>query len=149
LSDDPPDSQYPQATDFRQDNDFFYLTGLETRESWLLVSATDSLHGEVQLFIPPRNPVEERWTGPKLGPGPEAATATGLPVENIHSADSVQFFLRRALLQRRGGPVTFWFRHTERDTKPDFVHDVALNASNLVTQDLLPVLGGLRAVKDY
>ncbi len=149
LSDDPPDSQYPQATDFRQDNDFFYLTGLETRDSWLLVTATDSLHGEVHLFIPPRNPVEERWTGPKLGPGSEAAVATGLPVESIHSADSVQFYLRRALAQLgRGGPVTFWFRHTERDTKPDFVRDLALNGYNVIAQDLLPVLGALRSVKD-
>jgi len=148
LSDDPPDSQYPQATDFRQDNDFFYLTGLETRDSWLIVSAADSLHGEVQLFIPPRNPAEERWTGPKLGPGPDAAAATGLAVENIHSADSVQLYLRRALGRRPGGAITFWFRHTERDTKPDFVQDIALNGYNVVTQDLLPVLGALRAVKD-
>ncbi|HEY9519062.1 MAG TPA: aminopeptidase P N-terminal domain-containing protein, partial [Gemmatimonadales bacterium] len=81
LSADPPASKYPQAS-FRQDNDFFYLTGLETPESWLIVTATDSGRGAVHLFLPPRNPQTERWTGPQLGPGPEAAAATGIPVAN-------------------------------------------------------------------
>jgi len=103
LSNDPPDSDYPQATSFRQDNDFFYLTGLETPDSWLIVVATDSAHGETHLFLPPRNPNQERWTGPKLGPGPEAASATGIPVSNIHSADSVASFLRRMVRANRGG----------------------------------------------
>ena len=149
LSNDPPESQYPQATSFRQDNDFFYLTGLETRDSWLIVLATDSTHGEVQLFLPPRNPAQERWTGAKLGPGPEAAAATGIPVAGIHSADSVQFFLRRAIAQTaRSGPATLWFRHTERDTKPEFVRTLALTGRNVLARDLLPTLASLRVVKD-
>ncbi len=150
ASDDPPQSDYPQASDFRQDNDFFYLTGLETRDSWLIVTATDSTQGEVFLFVPPRNPGQERWTGPKLGPGPEAAEATGIPVANIHSADSVEVFLRRAVYQSGSGgrTPTFWFRHTERDTRPAFLRDLALTGPRVGTQDLLPILGALRLVKD-
>lgn len=149
LSNDPPDSDYPQATDFRQDNDFFYFTGLETRDSWLIATATDSAHGEFYLFLPPRQLWQERWTGPKLGPGPEAAEATGIPLANIHSADSVEALLGRLTRGNGNGrPVSLWFRHTERDSRPAFIHDAALQGYNVVTRDLLPILGSLRVVKD-
>ena len=145
LSNDPPDSEYPQASSFRQDNDFFYLTGLETHDSWLIVTAADSAHGEAYLFIPPRDPARERWTGPKLGPGAEAAAATGIPVANIHAADSVELYLRR--LESQASSV-FWFRHTERDSKPEFIRELALKGRGVVTRDLSAVLGALRLVKD-
>jgi Xaa-Pro aminopeptidase len=148
LSADPPASKYPQATAFRQDNDFFYLTGLETPESWLIVSASDSGRGAVHLFLRPRNPRQERWTGPQLGPGPEAATATGIPVANIHSADSVEIFLRRLLFQGGNRAPILWFRRTDWDTEPEFVRRLALDTQRVTTQDLLPVLARLRAVKD-
>ncbi len=149
LSNDPPNSDYPQATAFRQDNDFFYLTGLETYDSWLIISAADSAHGEAHLFIPPRNPGRERWSGARLGPGPEVAEATGIPIANIHSADSVQLFLHRMLAPAgRSGPATFWFRHTSRDRQPEFIRDLAFQGRNVVARDLLPALGALRVVKD-
>ena len=149
LSNDPPNSDYPQATAFRQDNDFFYLTGLETYDSWLIISAADSAHGEAHLFIPPRNPARERWSGAQPGPGPELAEATGIPIANIHSADSVQLFLHRMLAQAgRSGPATFWFRHTSRDRRPEFIRDLAFPGRNVIARDLLPALGALRVVKD-
>jgi Xaa-Pro aminopeptidase len=145
LSHDPPNSDYPQATSFRQDNDFFYFTGLETHDSWLIITATDSLHGESYLFIPPRDPARERWTGAKLGPGAEAAAASGIPVANIHVADSVEFYLRR--LEAQASSI-FWFRHTERDSKPEFIRELALRGRGVVTRDLSATLGALRLVKD-
>ena len=149
LSNDPPNSDYPQASAFRQDNDFFYFTGLETRDSWLIVTAADSAHGTVYLFVPPRDRDRERWTGPKLGPGAEAAAATGIPAANIHSADSVEVFLRRFLAQAgRGVATTLWVRHTERDTRADFIRAAILQGRNVVSQDLLPVLAALRLIKD-
>lgn len=150
LRDDPPESEYPQAADFRQDNDFFYFTGLETRDSWLIVTATDSTHGAVDLFVPARDAARERWTGPQPGPDSATAAATGIPLSNIHSADSVQVFLRRliALNAGAGRQATFWFRRTDRDTRPEFVRTLALDAPRVATQDLLPILGQLRLVKD-
>ncbi|HEX7024459.1 MAG TPA: aminopeptidase P family protein [Gemmatimonadales bacterium] len=144
LSDDPPDSKYPQAASFRQDNDFFYLTGLETPDSWVIVVAADSTRGETYLFLPARNPQAERWTGPQLGPGAEAAAATGIPAANIHSADSVEVYLRRFV---RASP-TLYFRRTSWDSEPGFIRELALDTPRLATQDLLPALAALRAVKD-
>lgn len=69
---------YPQDSDFRQSNDFFYLTGLETPGSILVLVARAGGGGQEILYLPPRDPREERWTGPRLGPGPEAAELTGI-----------------------------------------------------------------------
>jgi Xaa-Pro aminopeptidase len=147
LSNDPPDSKYPQATAFRQDNDFFYLTGLETPDSWLVIAATDSSAGEIHLFLPPRNPQAEQWTGPQLGPGPEAAAATGIPAANIHSADSVAAFVR-GLMRQRGGPPSVWFRRSAWDTESELIRTLALDTPRVAAMDLLPVLATLRMAKD-
>lgn len=147
LSADPPDSKYPQ-TAFRQDNDFFYLTGLETPDSWIIVTAPDAGPGQAYLFLPPRDPEFEQVTGPKLGPGPEAAAATGIPVANIHSADSVEIFLRRLLFQGGNRAAAFWFRRSQWDSEPLFVRNLALDTQRVAARDLLPALAQLRAIKD-
>lgn len=91
---------YPQDSDFRQNNDFFYLTGLETPDSYLVLVAREEGEDEVVLYLPPRNPMEERWTGPKLGPGPEAVALTG--IADVRSARQAEAEIE-ALLSRHGG----------------------------------------------
>ena len=56
------DSYFP----FRQDSDFWYLTGFDEPEAVLvLLPGRDS--GEQILFCRERNPDMERWDGPRLG----------------------------------------------------------------------------------
>ena len=50
---------------FRQDSDFYYLTGFNEPDALLLISA--GTKGESVLFNRPRNPAEEQWTGTRLG----------------------------------------------------------------------------------
>lgn len=69
---------HPQDSDFRQDNDFYYLTGLETPGSWLALLKLEDGAAEVVLYLPDRNPKQETWTGPQLGPGARAAELTGI-----------------------------------------------------------------------
>lgn len=52
---------------FRQDSDFYYLTGFEEPGA-LLVLAPGRAHGEVILFCQERDPVFERWNGERVGP---------------------------------------------------------------------------------
>lgn len=59
---------------FRQASSFFYLTGVELPNAILAIRPGEG--GDV-LFLPPRDPDVERWTGPKWGPGEEAAAALG------------------------------------------------------------------------
>jgi Xaa-Pro aminopeptidase len=72
------ETEYLQDSDYRENNDFFYLTGLEAPGSYLVLSGANGT-GEAVLYMPPRDPRSEVWTGPKLGPGEEAAALTGIP----------------------------------------------------------------------
>ena len=58
---------------FRQENDFAYLTGIELPHAALILRPET---GEETLYLPPRDRSQDRWVGPKLGPGPETASQT-------------------------------------------------------------------------
>ena len=70
------EGDYPQDSDFRQDADFFYLTGLEEPEAWLVLNAGRA--GAQVLYLMPRAPANETWTGKRLGTGPEASRLSGI-----------------------------------------------------------------------
>ncbi|ETO94491.1 Xaa-Pro aminopeptidase [Legionella oakridgensis] len=50
---------------FRQDSDFYYLTGFNEPDALLCIISGKS--GESILFNRPRDPVHEQWTGKRLG----------------------------------------------------------------------------------
>ena len=61
---------------YQQERNFYYLTGFDEPGAILVLDATGEPAQEL-LFLPERKPAEERWTGPKLGPGLEAERSTG------------------------------------------------------------------------
>lgn len=63
---------YGDVGTFRQEPNFFYLTGVELPNAVLLVSQEQDV-----LYLPPRKPSLEAWTGPRYGPGEETAAALG------------------------------------------------------------------------
>jgi len=65
---------YGDVGTFRQGSVFFYLTGVELPNAVLVLRPHEEYEA---LFLPPRNEALERWTGPKHGPGGEAAAALG------------------------------------------------------------------------
>jgi Xaa-Pro aminopeptidase len=65
---------YGDVGTFRQEPNFFYLTGVELPNAVLVLRPHEAYEA---LFLPPRNEPLERWTGPKWGPGEEAAAALG------------------------------------------------------------------------
>jgi Xaa-Pro aminopeptidase len=70
---------------FRQEDNFYYLSGLTEPGVALLIApaaeakADAPAHSYTEiLFLPPRNLKQERWTGPKLGPeNSDASKITG------------------------------------------------------------------------
>jgi Xaa-Pro aminopeptidase len=62
--------------EYRQENNFYYLTGFDEPDAILLMDVASGSMDEY-LFLPAREPSQERWTGAKLGPGAEAAKQTG------------------------------------------------------------------------
>jgi Xaa-Pro aminopeptidase len=70
---------------FRQDDNYYYLSGLGEPGSALLLAPAAEAKGDTParsyteiLYLPPRNLTQEKWTGPKLGAeNPEAPKITG------------------------------------------------------------------------
>lgn len=51
---------------YRQDSNFYYMTGLQEPES-IAVFMPGRTEGEFVLFVRPRDPAQELWTGTRLG----------------------------------------------------------------------------------
>src|SRR5947209_17254197 len=70
---------------FRQDDNFYYLSGLSEPGGALLIAPAVEAKGDTPartyteiLYLLPRNLTQEKWTGPKLGAeNPEAPKITG------------------------------------------------------------------------
>lgn len=145
---DPPDSDYPQDSDFRQDNDVFYLTGLEEPGAWLVLIARADGPDEVRLYLPRRNPAEERWLGVRLGPGPAAAALAGLAVDAVLPADSIGAVLG-ALVRAPDSPArrgALYLKQSRRTSRSAVLQGLAGPGARV--EDLIPHLTELRLVKD-
>ena len=68
-------TEYPAYVRFRQNDQFFYLTGVEVPRALVLL---DGRTKQTALFVAPRNERLERSEGPVLVPGDEARTLTGI-----------------------------------------------------------------------
>lgn len=132
---------------FRQDDDFYYLTGWLEPGAAVFINANP--YTEV-LFLPAHNVTQEKWTGPKLGPeDPQAARQTGF--DKVESLDKMHDMLLKVLPQPRAtvysdlgsagqsapstGPVE-WLRRG--NSFPNYV----------AFRDVKPLLARLRMVKD-
>jgi Xaa-Pro aminopeptidase len=60
------EGDYPQDSDYREINDFFYLTGLEVPGAFLVMVARKSGPDQSFLYIPPPDTNAEKWTGSRL-----------------------------------------------------------------------------------
>src|SRR5438477_1399438 len=131
---------YVQDNDFRQSNTFFYLTELETQDAWLLIVAGGDAAGTV-LFLSPRNPSQERWTGLRLGPDSTAVRLSG--ISRVLPTDSLDRMLSTALF-RAAGPVYAPLDVTTRD-EPRLKELVFAGRD---VRNLRPLLDSMRLVKD-
>jgi Xaa-Pro aminopeptidase len=80
------------ALKFRQNNQFYYLTGVEVPRAILLI---DGRAKRSTLFLPARNERKERSEGPVLAPGPEAVQLTG--IEAVEVRDGFDAALKQAV----------------------------------------------------
>ncbi|MGH7657781.1 MAG: aminopeptidase P N-terminal domain-containing protein, partial [Gemmatimonadales bacterium] len=142
------EGDYPQASDFRQDNDFFYLTGLETPDSWLVFVAREDTVDETILFIPPRNPSQERWTGPK--PGPDSLVAARTGITDIRPADDVESDIRQLLFSRSSPARTggVYLKLDEDAGTDSYIRGLVFGRPAGDIHDLRVQLAQLRVVKD-
>jgi Xaa-Pro aminopeptidase len=69
---------------YRQDSDFYYLTGFDEPESWLVLDARSTVPTTI-LFLRPKDEAREIWDGRRLGV--DAAPST-LAVDEARSIDA-------------------------------------------------------------
>jgi Xaa-Pro aminopeptidase len=100
------ESEGPSAIyGFRQDNNFFYLTGWAEPGAAVLIAAATEAKGNTParayqevLFLPAHDRFQEKWTGPKLAAGdPDAAALTGF--DRVASLDQMHELLQQLLPQ--------------------------------------------------
>jgi Xaa-Pro aminopeptidase len=143
-------------TPYRQDSDFYYLTGWNQPGAALLLvapSAADALHParayrEI-LFLPTRNLREERYTGPKLdAAAPDAPRLTG--IDEVQPMTELPTILGKLLSSDRYLALNLF-------SQPDNPQARAFAAWTGTTlgmdttpalQDVRPLLTPLRAIKD-
>jgi Xaa-Pro aminopeptidase len=141
---------------FRQEDNFYYLTGWpEPGAAVMIAAAVDATpdhparpYAEV-LYLPAHNLSQEKWTGPKLGPeNPQAREITGF--DRVEVLDKMRDDLAD-LLQHGGGTVysdvptgeevsassdgLAWLKRANAFPLPRFT-------------DVKPMLGDLRRIKD-
>ncbi len=140
------ETDYFQDSDYREDNDFFYLTGLETPGVWLALNIGGE--GRAVLYLRPRSPRSEQWTGERMGPGAEAQAITGIP--DVRSFDGMAADLERWFAQSPSRQATpGGMLHVSLGDGQDVEALNALFPSGTPeTRSLAPILGGLRLVKD-
>jgi Xaa-Pro aminopeptidase len=93
----PVESEGPDAIyGFRQHDNFYYLTGISEPGAALVIasgreaSETDPARAYTEiLFLPAQNPLQEKWTGPKLNPNTDGvAKKTGF--ERVQQLDTIR-----------------------------------------------------------
>src|SRR2546430_15085619 len=131
---------YDQDNDSRQSNTFFYFTELESQDAWLLL-LTAAGATETVLFLPPRNPLQERWTGLRLGPDSTAVRLTG--IARVLPTDSLDQVLAAAPVRARG-PLYVPLDQTTRDEPR--IRDLVFAGSDV--RNLRPIADSMRLVKD-
>lgn len=139
---------------FRQKNDFMYLTGVEVPAAYLMLipaGLTEKKKAEEILFIPPRNTFQEKWTGPKTGPGAEAEQKFG--IEQALSSQQFSTRLREMLTSANGQKVTKLYTlvptgPTAKLTREyEFIEMVKQTAPSIEITDASPLIHELRKVK--
>jgi Xaa-Pro aminopeptidase len=88
------DSHYP----YRHDSYFYYLTGFEEPESWLVIDAS----GRTTLLCRPRNLEREIWDGIRLGP---KAAPAALGVDEAHNVEKLEEIMPKLLANQ----TAVWF----------------------------------------
>jgi len=153
----PMESEGPNAVyGFRQDDNFYYLTGWVEPGAALLIVPAAEASGDTKarayteiLFLAVNNKVEEKWTGPKLSAAdPQASKITGF--DRVELMDKLRDELNTLLPER---PTVY-------TDMPGYGHDSAsvagldwLKRTNAFIpfasyQDVKPLLSSLRTVKD-
>jgi len=155
----PMEPEGPNAIyGFRQDENFYYLSGWTGPGSALLIAPAVEASGNTParpyteiLFLPAHNYVEEKWTGPKPGPEhPDAPKLTGF--DRVEVLDKMRDELL-ALLPKEGRVTVYSDVPEGSETSASAEPLEWLKRANAFPgfvsfKDVKPLLSSLRTYKD-
>jgi Xaa-Pro aminopeptidase len=158
-------SEPPGEMPFRQNSQFFYLTGVAEPRA---VAIIDGRAKTTTLFLLPKNERREQsMFGPALSPGPDAVRETG--IDDIRARDVFDAAMNQIVADHRvvftpfaaevlgsqsqGDPTRMWATN-KRDTwdgrdsrEQTFVAKLHAASAEIEVKDLDPIINALRAVK--
>lgn len=140
--------------DFRQEDNFYYLSGVTVPGAGLLVAPATEAQKDAParpyteiLFLPPRNLRLEKYTGPQLGADdPEAPKQTGF--DRVEDMSQLPQEVQKLLANQ--SPVVYTELPSQQGTRPSEDMLPFLRHSNAMVffQDVAPTISSLRTVKD-
>ena len=146
---------------FRQKNDFMYLTGVQTPASYMMLvpaGVVPDKPAKETVFIPPRNLMHEKWTGPQVGPGAESEARFG--IQEVADSTTFKTRLTELLMSSAFKPDSSSSKpaaklytliprgataEIERETH--FIAMVKQTAPHVQVVDVSPVIAELRKIK--
>jgi Xaa-Pro aminopeptidase len=137
---------------FRQEDNFYYLSGLTEPGAALLIApiveADASSHSYTEiLFLAPRNLIQEKWTGPKLGPeNPEAPKITGF--DRVEDMTKLPEDVMKSTSGARPVIYTDVASHGQTSASTEPLTLLKNINSFLSFQDVKPMVDSLRTTKD-
>ena len=154
------DRGYGDVGTFRQSSNFFYLTGVELPNGVMVLRQGK---GGDLLFLPPRNPNVEQWTGPKWGPGEEAAAELGFDEVLSTQPSEIVLDARRRPVPGLEGRLQGWLSEPDAVLWTDYaavasgaplppthryVAGLRDRLPTFAVKDLSGAVGELRVIKD-
>jgi Xaa-Pro aminopeptidase len=155
-------TEKPSEAEFRQNNQFYYLTGVDVPRAILVI---DGRSRRSTLYLPARNRASSY--GPLLGVGPDAARETGIEAVVVRDSFAVDLPRlvaggRRVVTPHRpevlgngsAGDATAFARATKADPwdgrssrEEAFIARLGAAAPGATIENLDPILDSLRAIK--
>ncbi len=145
----PTEAEGPNAIyGFRQEDNFYYLTGIPDPGAALLIAPATEDHGYTEvLFLPGQNASQEKWTGPKLNPKTaDAKQRTGF--DNIAQLDSLREELVRLLPTPRAQIMTDTDPKSASADPLEWLKRANAFPNYVSFSDVKPLLASLRLKKD-
>jgi Xaa-Pro aminopeptidase len=133
---------------FRQNDDFYYLTGWSEPGAAVLISSAKDGSGYTEiLFLPAHNVTQEKWTGPKLGAdSPQATSITGF--DRVEVLDKIRDDLVKILPQPRATVYSELGDNSASSGPMEWLRRANSFPNYVGFRDARPLIAHLRTVKD-
>jgi Xaa-Pro aminopeptidase len=143
-----------EVYEFRQADNFYYLSGVTVPGAGLLVASAVEAKGDTParsyteiLFLPPRNLRREKYTGPQLG-GDDADAPKQTGFDRVEETGKLPDEVAKLLANHPPVVYTEMPSQGRNPASEDLLGFLRHSNSMVFFQDVTPTLSSLRTVKD-